>query len=215
MLNKSFAELAAVDVSRYVKKRDGQDYLPWTACKQLLHDQGAEVVWFEPVVGDNGSSLIMSDREFCTGSDKSQRVNCCYEVRIRIKVDGELWESQFPLMNGANPVQDNSMHQGRIRTAQCRAFVKGVAERLGLGWSLWLNEDDFQQEEDLSKHDIHKIKERVQMLYTSHLRVGADARSIAEALDMSVDEVKIIFTYFDQLDRFERKLANLKWDDDN
>lgn len=214
MLNKSFAELAAVDVSRYVKKRDGQDYLPWTACKQLLHDQGAEVVWFEPVVGENGSSLIMSDREFCTGSDKSQKVNCCYEVRVRIKVDGELWESQFPLMNGANPVQDNSMHQGRIRTAQCRAFVKGVAERLGLGWSLWLNEDDFQQEEDLSKHDIHKIKERVQMLYTQQLRSGFDNASIADALDMSKDEVKICFTYFDQLDRFERKLANLKWEEE-
>lgn len=214
MLKKSFSELAAVDVSRYVKKRDGQDYLPWTACKQLLHDQGAEVVWFETVTGDDGSSLIMSQREFTNGGDKNARVNCCYEVRVRIKVDSELFEAQYPVMNGANPVQDNSMNQNRVWAAACRAFVKGVAMRLGLGWSLWLKEDDFQQEEDLSKHDIHKIKERVQMLYTQQLRVGADARNIAEALDMSVDEVKIIFTYFDQLDRFERKLANIRWEEE-
>ena len=214
MLNKSFSELAAVDVSRYVKKRDGQDYLPWTACKQLLHDQGAEVVWFEPVTGDDGSSLIMSQREFSNGGDKNARVNCCYEVRVRIKVDTELFEAQYPVMNGANPVQDNSMNQNRVWAAACRAFVKGVAMRLGLGWSLWLKEDDFQQEEDLSKHDIHKIKDRVQMLYTQQLRSGFDNASIAEALDMSKDEVKILFTYFDQLDRFERKLANLKWEEE-
>ena len=41
------------------------------------------------------------------------------------------------------------------------------------------------------------------------------AHTLPELMDMSVDEVKILFTYFDQLDRFERKLSNLKWDDDN
>ena len=34
-------------------------------------------------------------------------------------------------------------------------------------------------------------------------------KDIAEACGMSEDEVKIIFTYFDQLDRFEKKLISI------
>ena len=53
-----FDVLRTVDVSQYTEKRDGFDYLNWARCKALLHEQGAEVVTWEPVTNEKGSSLI-------------------------------------------------------------------------------------------------------------------------------------------------------------
>ena len=155
----------------------------------------------------NGSSLIMSDAEF---EDKNGVKNRCYEVRVRITIDDLVFESQFPLMNGSNPVKDNSLTQQRVWNAQTRAFVKGVALRTGLGFELWLNDDTGkEQEEDLNSHKIMKIKERMQQAYTKAIKKKMSTKDIADAIGMTEDEVKVVFTYFDQLDRFEKKLNAL------
>lgn len=213
---KPYAELRKVDVSPFCELRDAKDdkgkniqvpYLNWAKCKELLHEHGAEKVFFEPCVGANGSSLIMSDQVFI---DKNGVSNRCYEVRVKITIDTEEFEAQFPLMNGSNPVKDNSMTQQRVWNAQTRAFVKGVAMHTGLGFDLWL--DDYEsvpQEDDLSKHSLDAIKLRMQQLYTSKLQKHMSVKDIADALNMSEDEVKVIFTYPDQLKRFEAALAKL------
>ena len=205
---KSFAEMRKVDVSDYLEKRDGIEYLNWARCKQLLHDNGAQVVWFEPCVNENGSSLFMSDKEF---TDPKGNSNRCYEVRVRIRIDDLEFEMQAPVMNGANPVKDNSMSQQRVWNAQTRAFVKGVAMRTGLGFDLWLKDmDSIVPEDDLGRHNIFSIKERFQQEYTRVLRdKHLSTREIAEGCRMSEDEVKVLFTFFDQLDRFEKKLLAL------
>lgn len=205
---KSFNEMRKVDVSPYVEKRDGNDYLNWARCKQLLHDNGAEVVYFEPCVNENGSSLFMSDEVF---ADSKGNTNRCYEVRVKITIDELEFEAQFPLMNGSNPVKDNSMSQQRLWNSQTRAFVKGVAMRTGLGFDLWLNDmESVSTEDDLSKHHIFAIKERFQQEYTKVLRdKHLTTKEIAERCEMSDDEVKVVFTFFDQLDRFEKKLLSL------
>ena len=205
---KTFAEMRAVDVSPYVEKRDGADYLNWAICKQLLHDNGAEKVYFEPCVNQNGSSLFMSDVEF---KDNKGNANRCYEVRVRITIDDLEFEMQSPVMNGCNPVKDNSMSQQRVWNAQTRAFVKGVAMRTGLGFDLWLKDmESISTEEDLTKHHIYAIKERFQQEYTKVLRdKKLTTKEIAEKCEMSEDEVKVLFTFFDQLDRFEKKLMAL------
>lgn len=204
---KSYAEMRDVDVSPYVEQRDGADYLNWAKCKELLHKNGAEVVYFEPCVNANGSSLFMSDQIF---TDSKGNTNRCYEVRVHIVIDDLEFEAQYPLMNGSNPVKDNSMSQQRVWNAQTRAFVKGVAMRTGLGFELWLkNMDEKVEEEDLSKHSLRAVEERMQIAYTRALRKGMSAAEIATALDMTTDEVKVYFTYFTALDRFERKLNSL------
>lgn len=206
---KPFSELRKIDVRPFVKQRDGNDYLNWAKCKELLHENGAEVVYFEPCVNSNGSSLFMSDVTF---TDKSGVTNRCYEVRVKIVIDDLTFEAQYPLMNGSNPVKDNSMSQQRVWNAQTRAFVKGVAMRTGLGFSLWLDEEErnVDESEDLSKHQLFSIKERLQIEYTNLIRYKKmTTKDIAEACGMSEDEVKIIFTYFDQLDRFEKKLISI------
>lgn len=205
---KSFNELRKVDVSPYVEKRDGNDYLNWARCKQLLHDNGAEVVYFEPCTNANGSSLFMSDEVF---TDSKGNTNRCYEVRVKIRIDDLEFEAQFPLMNGSNPVKDNSMSQQRVWNSQTRAFVKGVAMRTGLGFDLWLSDvESVSTEDDLYKHHIFAIKERFQQEYTKVLRdKHLTTKEIAEKCGMSEDEVKVLFTFFDQLDRFEKKLLTL------
>lgn len=206
---KTYSEMRKVDVSPFVEKRDGNDYLNWAMCKELLHQNGAEVVYFEPCTNPaNGSSLFMSDQVFTDSKGNSNR---CYEVRVHIVIDELEFDAQFPLMNGSNPVKDNSMSQQRVWNAQTRAFVKGVAIRTGLGFDLWLKNDieGKSTEEDLSKHSLFAIKERMQQAYTRAIKKKMSTKDIAEAMMMTEDEVKVMFTYFDQLDRFEKKLSTL------
>lgn len=204
---KSYAEMRKIDIKPYVEQRDGNDYLNWAKCKELLHENGAEVVYFEPCVNSNGSSLFMSDSVF---TDSKGNTNRCYEVRVHIVIDDLEFDAQYPLMNGSNPVKDNSMSQQRVWNAQTRAFVKGVAMRTGLGFELWLkNMDEISTEEDLSKHNLFAIKERFQQEYTKLLLKKMTTAEIAEACEMTEEEVKVIFTYFDQLNRFEQKLIKL------
>ena len=215
---KPYKELRQIDVLPYCDQREAKNdkgqkinvpYLNWAKCKDLLHQNGAETVYFEPCVNANGSSLFMSDQVF---TDSKGNTNRCYEVRVKIVIDDLEFEAQFPLMNGSNPVKDNSLTQQRLWNAQTRAFVKGVAIRTGLGFKLWLDgdeADDRNPEQDLSFHNLFAIKERMQQAYTRAIKKGMSTGDIAHKLDMSEDEVRVVFTYFDQLNRFEQKLNAL------
>lgn len=205
MLNKTFKDMMQVDISEYVSSRDGIDYLPWANCKMLLHQQGAEKVWFEPLVDPvTHSSVFMTDKEF---KDKNGNINRCYEVAVKITIDDDEFVMRTPIMNGANPVKDNSLSQQRVWASQCRAFVKGVAMRTGLGFSLWLKDIEADYTEDLGRHNIYKVKERLQEEYSELMYKGLSLDQIADKLGMTTDEVKLYFTYFDMIDRFEQKLV--------
>lgn len=65
------------------------------------------------------------------------------------------------------------------------------------------------EELEKAKHSIWVIKQRCQEVYTNSLKKKMSTKDIAQALEMTEDEVKTIFTYFDQLDRFEKKLNAL------
>lgn len=214
---KSWNEMRKIDVLPFCDKREAKDdrgqrievpYLNWARCKELLHQNGAEVVYFEPCVNANGSSLFMSDQVF---TDKNGVTNRCYEVRVKIVIDDLEFEAQYPLMNGSNPVKDNSMTQQRLWNAQTRAFVKGVAMRTGLGFGLWLKDeaDALDQSDDLSSHSIYAIKERMQIEYTNLIKRGFSTRQIAENCGMTEELVRVVFTYFDQIAEFEKRLQSL------
>ena len=205
---KSFNEMRKIDVTPYIKKRDGADYLPWATVVDLLHEHGAERVFFSPLHNDSGSSLFMSDISF---TDKNNKVNRCYEVRIKITVDDDVFIYAYPLLNGINPVKDESLNQNVVFKAMARAFVKAIAIRYGLGFSLWSKEEieDTSEGEDLSKHHLWAIKERFQEEYTRLIKKGMSTGDIAQALEMTTDEVKLHFSFFDSLDRFEKKMLKL------
>lgn len=205
-----FQELRKVDLSEYTKKRDGADYVNWAVIKQLLHDFGSEKVYFEPVAQNNGSSLIMTDKVFI---DRDKRTNQVYETRIKVIIDDLEFEIQGPVMNGSNPVKDNSMSQQRLWNSQTRLFVKGVAIHTGLGFDLWSRieraEDEENIEENLYIHNLFKIKERIQEIYIEKMKSGLTTKDIAQHLNKTEDEVKAIFSYFDIINSFERDLHNL------
>lgn len=206
----NFEELSKVDLSEYVKKRDGADYINWATIVELLHQYGAKEVYFEPLVNDKGSSLYMTEQAFIDSKGNTNRV---YETAIRIVIDDLDFIQRGPVSNGANPVKDNSMSQQRLWNSQTRLFVKGVAIRTGLGFKLWskFEKDDETKsfEPDISIHDISKIKERTQIEYTNLLKKGMTVKEIADKLHKTDDEVKAIFSYFDTLNTFERDLINL------
>lgn len=204
---KSYNELRNLDVTPYIKKRDGADYLPWATVVDLLHDNGANRVFWTPIYNSNGSSLFMSEQTF---TDSKGNTNRCYEVRIEITVDDETFEYSYPLLNGINPVKDNSLNQNVVYKAMTRAFVKAIAVRYGLGFSLWATDElEKDTEEDLYKHSLDAIKLRFQETYTQKLQKKMSTKDIAAGLNMTEDEVKVIFTYFDQLKRFESALQKL------
>lgn len=60
-----------------------------------------------------------------------------------------------------------------------------------------------------SMHSIFVIKERCQEAYTNALKKKMSTKDIASALEMTEDEVKAYFSYFDIIDRFEKKLRSL------
>ena len=90
-----------------------------------------------------------------------------------------------------------------------RAFVKCVAINTGLGFNLWMDDADIEETDDLSKHNLFAIKERMQQSYTRAIKKGMSTKDIAQAVNKTEDEVRILFTYFDQLNRFEQELNAL------
>lgn len=217
---KSWQEMYEIDVLPLCEKREAKDdkgkkiqvpYLNWAMCMKLLHENGAEKVYFEPCVNANGSSLFMSEQTFV---DKNDITNRCYEVRVKIVIDDLEFEAQYPLMNGSNPVKDNSMTQQRLWNAQTRAFVKGVAMRTGLGFGLWVKNDEAGDQtpiEDLSSHSIFAIRERMQQKCTELVKKGMSTREIAHAL--GINEQSLLQYYlgsvFDEIYRVEMEMGRL------
>ena len=150
----------------------------------------------------------MTDKVF---TDSKGVTNQVYETRIKVVIDDLEFEIQGPVTNGANPVRDNSMTQQRLWNAQTRLFVKGVAIYTGLGFDLWsrIEQGEEAEVDDLSKHDIMKIKERCQETYTQKLQLGLTTKEIADKLGKTEDDVKAIFTYFGILYDFEKKLKEI------
>lgn len=204
---KSWNEMRSLDISKHIKQRDKADYLPWASCLKLLHENGAEKVLFETLANENGSSLFMSSELF---TDKNGGTNRCYEVRVKVTIDDNSYIFAYPVMNGINAVRDNLMNQNAVHKAQMRAFVKCVAINTGLGFDLWLDDTDIEVEsDDLSKHNLWSIKERMQIAYTKAIKKGMTTSGIAKAVNKTEDEVRLLFTYFDQLNRFEQELNAL------
>lgn len=213
---KSYEELVKIDLSQYIDKRKDEKgkelgYINWARIVDLLHQHGATKVFFQPVINKNtGSSLFMTEQVY---TDKNGLTNRVYETEIHIVIDDLEFNMRGPVMNGSNPVKDNSMSQQRLWNCQTRLFVKGVAIMTGLGFNLWLNDEENDEkenwEDDLSKHNIFKIRDRIQELYTKKHKEGLSSKEIAEKLNRTEDEVKALFTYFDTLNTFEKDLANL------
>lgn len=209
---KTYREMRGIDVIPYCEERtEGKEkilYLNWAKCMDLLHENGAEVVYFEPVKNPTtGSSLISSGFTF---KDSKDNTNSVYETAVHIVIDDKEFDFQGPVMNGANPVKDNSMSQQRLWNSQCRLFVKGVAIHTGLGFDLWLDNEEkeqkVQKQED-TFHDIMKVRERVLQEFTTLNKRGLGKAEIAEMIGMTEDDLDMKFKMYASLANMEKKLV--------
>lgn len=220
---KSYKELREIDVlpfceKRKVKDENGKyielDYLNWAKCIDLLHENGAEVVYFTPLLNENGSSLFMTDKVF---TDKNGNTNSCYEVGVHIVIDDLEFDMRGALMNGSNPVKDNSLSQQRVWNCQARLFVKGVALRTGLGFNLWLkNEQDEENQahktdsDNIAFHSLKAIRTRITEKLTEAIKNGHSATEVAKVCGYSdEEEMRAIFSYFGILNKYENKLNEI------
>lgn len=205
---KPYDELRKIDVSAYTEKRDGADYLPYNRCIDLLHENGAEVVYFLPVQNPKtGGSLYESETVF---EDKNGVKNRCYETRIEIHIDDKVYYMQSPVMNGANPVKDNSMSQQRVWNSMTRSFVKAVAMYTGLGFSLWLKEEEDErkaQNQADQYHDIMQVQNRVFETITAIQKKGdLTIADIAEQMGRTEEEMRTYLKYYGILNNIEHNL---------
>ncbi len=211
---KDYEDLRKLDLSQYVEKRDNADYINWARIVALLHENGAEKVYFEPVINElTGSSLFMTEKTF---TDSKGNTNNVYETAVHIVIDDLDFIQRGPVTNGSNPVKDNSMTQQRLWNCQCRLFVKGVAIRTGLGFNLWLKDEENTErnnwEDDLTKHKLGAIQKRLEQLVTQKVQQGLSIPKMAEKLDITEEEFRGYFTYFAILDRFEKRIGEMKVD---
>lgn len=216
---KDYKELVKLDVSEYCDKRkakgdNGRDidvlYLNWAVCKKLLHENGAEKVVFTPIRNKDGSSLFHTERIFGEGD----KTNQCYEVGVHVVIDDLEFDFWGPLMNGSNPVRDNSISQQRVWNCQTRLFVKGVAMYTGLGFGLWLKEEAADPKEgfdDLEYHSLGAIKERIQQTVTRLMDKGYSLKDIAEKTGIGYedDDVREVLRYLKKVGDFEDALKKL------
>lgn len=215
MALKPYSELVKIDVSQHCKHRAAKDennkkievpYLPWPRCKRLLHENGAESVYFTPLADQSGS-FVWCSKEV---SNKDGRRTGCYFVKVEIHIDDKIFTMDMPLMNGSIVVYEDTLNQLRIANCHARAFVKGVAIHTGLGFSLWDDDNDTDPaEDDLSGHNIFAIKQRVEQLITAKLQNGLDMDDLYSVLGYSKKQFAIIVSSFGAIADLENKLKEI------
>ena len=212
---KPYAELAKLDVTPFCSYRDAKDdqghkvkvpYLPWAVCKTLLHDNGAETVYYTPLKTPEGSYLFSS----AMVSNKDGRRTGCWFVSVEVHIDDLVFTMDMPLLNGSLVVYEDTLNQLRISNAHARAFVKGVAIHTGLGFSLWQGDSDTDPApDDLSSHNILAIKERIQIKITDKQKRGWSMSEICREIGTNERGISTLLKELSRVYELESALDKL------
>ena len=214
---KKFDELYKIDVRPFCDTKKGKDdngkvvdipYLNWARCVTLLHENGAETVYYTPLRNKDGGYLFES-REV---HNKDGRTTGCYFVSVEIHIDDLVFTQDLPLLNGNLVVYDDTLNQLRIANAHARAFVKGVAIRTGLGFSLWAEDEEGEKavSDDLSIHSVWKIKQRIEQALTEKLKKGISKAELCEKLSLKEKNLdQILTTYVNGIAYLEDALKKI------
>ena len=212
---KPYHEMVQVDVLPRCDYREAKDdngkkikvpYLNWATCKSMLHENGAETVYFTPLKTLEGSYLFTS----ANVANKDGRKTGCWFVSVEVHIDDLVFTMDMPLMNGSLVVYEDTLNQLRISNAHARAFVKGVAIHTGLGFNLWTTEKDTERDsDDLSGHSIWSIKERIERMITAKEKAGLDHRDLLSTLNLNDKQFRTLMLQFNNIATLEQKLQQL------
>ena len=198
---KPYHEMVQVDVLPRCDYREAKDdngkkikvpYLNWATCKSMLHENGAETVYFTPLKTLEGSYLFTS----ADVANKDGRKTGCWFVSVEVHIDDLVFTMDMPLMNGSLVVYEDTLNQLRISNAHARAFVKGVAIHTGLGFNL-------------CGHSIWSIKERIERLITAKEKAGLDHRDLLSTLNLNDKQFRTLMLQFNNIATLEQKLQQL------
>ena len=212
---KPYNELVQVDVLPRCDYREAKDelgqkvkvqYLNWAVCKSMLHENGAETVYYTPLKTPEGSYLFGS-REV---ANKDGRKTGCWFVSVEVHIDDLTFTMDMPLLNGSLVVYEDTLNQARISNAHARAFVKGVAIHTGLGFKLWMNEKDTDPApDDLSGHSILAIKQRLEIKMTEKQKQGWSIGEICKAIGTNEKGMGILLKELSRVFELEKELDKL------
>jgi hypothetical protein len=122
-------------------------------------------------------------------------------------IDDLSFDYDYPLMNGNHVVRDETLNQLRISNAIARGFVKGVAVKTGLGYDLWLKEDETtKMSEDLSIHNIRKIQQRVEEKISAAIRRYGTEDELLRHLGIKKSQLDAIMKSFNNIEVLEARL---------
>lgn len=211
-----FEELIKIDVRPFCETRKAKDdngnvvdvpYLNWAKCVKLLHENGAKDVWFTPRICPETKTYLWPQADVTTR--KGYKTQCWF-VSVEIHIDELVFNMDTPLLNGALVVYEDTLNQLRISNAQARAFVKGVALRTGLGFDLWAESGDGDDgDDDLSRHNIWAIRERLERAITAKEKAGLDHKDLLAALRINDKQLNQLMGYFAKLDNLEKAVSKL------
>jgi len=121
----TFKELAAIDVSKYVKKKGKFDYLSWAWAVKFLREKYPGAFWEVKKFGEAQLPYIKDTKG-------------CY-VEVAVTVNNVTLAQIHPVLNHKNaPIFDPDAFQ--INTSIQRCLAKAIALH-GLGIDLFANED--------------------------------------------------------------------------
>lgn len=149
-MTNQFLELAKIDVSDRVKKKQSFTYLSWSYAVYELLSKDPQATWEykEPMVFADGSMMV-----FCS-----------------VTAFGKTMTAQMPVLNLNKAITNpNSM---QVNTAMMRALTKAIALH-GLALYIYQNEDlPLEDEDDLAD----SLKEYLSKI--ENIKTGAELRSI-------------------------------------
>ena len=114
MALKPFNELIKIDVRPQCDTRDAKDengkaikvpYLNWGKCAKLLHENGANDVWYAPVECPTTHTYLWPQAKVSTNKGRDTE---CWFVRVLIHID----ELEFTYVKERNGLDHNDLRRG-------------------------------------------------------------------------------------------------------
>lgn len=144
MANNIYQTLSKIDVSKDIRSKNGNSYLPWATCWRIVKEHYPDSVYLinrQPFFAydGNGNKLTQFDRPWFSANGSGW-----VEVEVCIGDENERVShtETYPIMDLRNKaIAEDSITTMEVNKALKRALVKAVATCTGLGLHLFYGED--------------------------------------------------------------------------
>lgn len=144
-----YQTLSKIDVSKYVKKKMGLDYLPWATAWGLAKSHYPDI---EKKITEYPEYIPTNDGWKPTGRDVDYRLTpfgC--EVEVKVTIEGITHSQNLYVMDQrGRAVKAKGLDMGQINKTQMRCLVKALS-LWGLGLNLYAGEDLPSDESETAK----------------------------------------------------------------